>query len=53
MTLKCPKCSLAGDINSLFFNKGELIMEMCGHTFEIEYLGHYDESNKREAHYVG
>ena len=40
---KCPKCGKTGDINTIYLSKGELIFERCGHSYNLEYVGYYDE----------
>jgi len=32
----CPKCNKRQDFNQI---DGEIIMEKCGHTFVLEYVG--------------
>lgn len=40
--MKCPKCGIRTDCNQI---GAEIVMEKCGHTFYLEYLGMYDEND--------
>lgn len=41
--MKCPKCEKMSDIQQ---EATEIVFEVCGHTFDLDYMGYYDFDQK-------